>query len=39
MNVDYRAPKIPPPAPSTIPSLPPVAHTHALLGDEETKAE
>ena len=40
-KVDYRpdpAPKVPPPAPFTVPSLPPLL-TQALLGDEESKAE
>ena len=41
-KVDYRAdpaPKIPPPAPTTTSSLPPLFTQGALLGDEEAKAE
>ena len=41
-KVDYRAdpaPKVPPPAPSTIPSLSPLLAQRALLEDEEAKAE
>ena len=41
-KVDYSAdprPKIPPPAPPTVSSLPPLVTQRALLGDEEAKAE
>ena len=41
-KVDYRAdpaPKIPPSAPTTAPSLPPLLTQHALPWDEEAKAE
>ena len=41
-KVDYRAdpaPKVSPPAPPTVPSLPLLLMQRALLGDEEAKAE